>query len=68
MTIEGDVRARGEKLLAEVRKQEAKGSPTEWFYDTLMALTTKDEKLKVELFRFVDALPALNPPSRSHGT
>ena len=60
--IEGDVQTRGKKLLGEVRRQEAKGSPTEWFYDNLMALTTKDEKLKVELFRFVDALPALKSP------
>ena len=60
--LESNVQARGRRLLEGVRRQEAKGSPTEWFYDQLMALTTKDEKLKVELFRFVDALPALKSP------
>ena len=60
--IEISVQARGRRLLSEVRRQETKGTPTEWFYGKLMALTTREESLKVELFRFVDALPALKSP------
>ncbi|MGC4045915.1 MAG: proline dehydrogenase family protein [Armatimonas sp.] len=62
MNIEQAVQSGGRVLLAEVRRQEKKGSLTEWFYDQLMALSTKDETLKIELFRFVDALPALKSP------
>ena len=54
--------SRGKRLLSEVRRQEKKGSFTEIFYSRLMALSTRDEKLKIELFRFVDALPALKSP------
>jgi RHH-type proline utilization regulon transcriptional repressor/proline dehydrogenase/delta 1-pyrroline-5-carboxylate dehydrogenase len=60
--LEKDTQKRGRRLLAEVRRQEKKGRLSDWFYDNLMALTTKDESLKVELFRFVDALPALKTP------
>ncbi|MBC8103868.1 MAG: bifunctional proline dehydrogenase/L-glutamate gamma-semialdehyde dehydrogenase, partial [Cytophagales bacterium] len=60
--LETDTQARGQSLLAEVRRQEKKGRPSDWFYDQLMALTTKDDSLKIELFRFVDALPALKTP------
>ncbi len=57
--LERDTLARGKKLLAGVRREERGGSPSDWFYDRLMQLTTSDDKLKVELFRFVDALPSL---------
>lgn len=62
MSVERATQARGKRLLADVRRQEKKGSLTEVFYSRLMALSTRDEKLKVELFRFVDALPALKSP------
>lgn len=62
MSVEQATQARGKRLLADVRRQEKKGSLTEVFYSRLMALSTRDEKLKVELFRFVDALPALKSP------
>jgi RHH-type proline utilization regulon transcriptional repressor/proline dehydrogenase/delta 1-pyrroline-5-carboxylate dehydrogenase len=60
--IEQSTQLRGKRLLQEVRRQEKKGSLQEWFYNQVMALSTSDEKLKVELFRFVDALPALKTP------
>lgn len=60
--LETETQERGRALLKAVAKQERKGTPAEWFYTRLMALTTKDETLKVELFRFVDALPALHTP------
>ncbi len=59
-SVEALTRQKGRTLLADLRREEKKiASPTDAFYDALMALTTADEKLKVELFRFVDALPAL---------
>ena len=58
--IERAVQKKGRSLLADLRREEKRiPSPADAFYDGLMALTTADEKLKVELFRFVDALPAL---------
>ena len=60
--LEQDTQTRGRTLLAAVQNQERKASATEWLYSRLMALTTADDKLKVELFRFVDALPALKTP------
>jgi RHH-type proline utilization regulon transcriptional repressor/proline dehydrogenase/delta 1-pyrroline-5-carboxylate dehydrogenase len=61
--LEPDTQTRGKALLAAVRREEARGGGMQdWFYDKLMALTTSDEGLKVELFRFVDALPALKTP------
>ncbi|MES2459991.1 MAG: proline dehydrogenase family protein [Armatimonadota bacterium] len=60
--LEKDTQKRGRRLLDEVRRQEKKGRLSDWFYDNLMALTTKDDSLKIELFRFVDALPALKKP------
>lgn len=57
--LEDSVQGLGRNLLAEVRVQETKGRLSDVFYNRLMELSTRDEKLKVELFRFVDALPAL---------
>ncbi|MBC8141124.1 MAG: proline dehydrogenase family protein, partial [Armatimonadetes bacterium] len=58
--IEAATQEKGQILLAALRREERKiASPTDAFYDAVMALTTADDKLKVELFRFVDALPAL---------
>ena len=61
-SLEKDTQKRGRRLLTEIRRQEKTGKLSDWFYDNLMALTTKDDSLKVELFRFVDALPALKTP------
>jgi len=58
--LESLTQTKGRALLAGLRREEKHvASPADAFYDTLMALTTADDKLKVELFRFVDALPAL---------
>src|SRR4051812_29633637 len=48
----------GRGLLADLRRS-VPHRPVDWVSDQLLALTTANEKLKVELFRFVDALPAL---------
>ncbi|MDX1934810.1 MAG: proline dehydrogenase family protein [Capsulimonadales bacterium] len=60
--IETDTQERGKTLFRAVRRMESSKTPIDWFYDSLMQLTTADEKVKVELFRFVDALPSLKTP------
>ena len=60
--LEADTQKRGRILFADVEKQEKRKTAADYFYDRLMALSTSDETLKVELFRFVDALPALHTP------
>ena len=58
--IEAATQQKGRALLTGLHDEERKWtSPGDAFYDAVMALTTADDKLKVELFRFVDALPAL---------
>lgn len=59
--LERLTRERGEALLQAVRGEQRRGG-AEWLYNYLIGLTTADEALKVELFRFVDALPALKTP------
>jgi RHH-type proline utilization regulon transcriptional repressor/proline dehydrogenase/delta 1-pyrroline-5-carboxylate dehydrogenase len=64
--IEALTQSSGRRLLAALRSQRH-WSPSEWFYNQLMNLSTTDESLKGELFRFVDVLPALkNSASVSH--
>ena len=48
----------GGELLTALRKY-GRGGLQEKLYEQLLKLSTSDEKLKVELFRFVDVLPAL---------
>jgi len=52
----------GRQLLADLRRQ-SPHRPMDWVADRLLGITTSNERLKVELFRFVDALPALTTPS-----
>lgn len=64
--IEALTQSHGRELLSSLRGQRH-WSPAEWFYNQLMNLSTADEDLKGELFRFVDVLPALkNSASVSH--
>ena len=60
--LERDTQRRGRALFADVRRQERRRGPSELLYSWIMSLTTADERLKVELFRFVDALPSLKNP------
>ncbi|MFM7320376.1 MAG: proline dehydrogenase family protein [Armatimonadota bacterium] len=57
---ENRVREDALALLAAVRHQERAGRPADLLLDAVMGLATKDDRTKVELFRFVDALPALH--------
>lgn len=51
----------GKDLLAALRKH-GRGGIAESLYAQMLKLSTSDEKLKVELFRFVDVLPTLKTP------
>ena len=51
----------GEQLLESLRGH-AHWGVGDRFYDRLIDLTTSDDALKVELFRFVDTLPTLKSP------
>ncbi|GMV79687.1 MAG: hypothetical protein AMXMBFR7_08710 [Planctomycetota bacterium] len=59
--LEPQIQRLGRELFAEVKalQAQAKGG---WWNSKLMEFALQDEKLKVQLFRFTDALPAL----RSH--
>ena len=60
VTTDNSLRERGRVLLDDIRAQEGRGRLAEILLDQTMALATRDDRLKVELFRFVDALPALH--------
>lgn len=65
--LEQRTQERGRRLLADLRRQQTRPGPRDWLYDRLIALSTGDEKTKIELFRFVDALPALQTPEAVTG-
>ena len=57
--VEHRTQAYGRELFARLPMQRPLPFTPAWFDDKLMNLTMSDETLKVELFRFIDALPAL---------
>ncbi len=59
--IESVTQDLGKHLLAALRKH-GRGGIAESLYAQMLKLSTSDEKLKVELFRFVDVLPTLKTP------
>lgn len=52
----------GRRLFAGVRGRRPFPGTRAWLDDLGMAWTMRDERLKVQLFRFVDALPGLRTP------
>ena len=56
--LEQATQERGRRLLEALRQQRA--TLSDRLYDHLIDVTTSDEALKIELFRFVDTLPVLN--------
>jgi RHH-type proline utilization regulon transcriptional repressor/proline dehydrogenase/delta 1-pyrroline-5-carboxylate dehydrogenase len=60
-SLEASTQSHGSALLSALREH-AGGNGTDWFYDRLMQLSTADEATKVQLFQFVDVLPALKTP------
>lgn len=53
----------GRVLFAGVRQRKPIPGTRAWLDDLGMAWTMRDERLKVQLFRFVDALPGLRTPA-----
>ena len=49
----------GRTLLRAVQSQEGRGNVLDFAYNQILGIATADDKTKVELFRFTDALPAL---------
>lgn len=56
---EDRTRAIGQELFSGVRQRRPLPGSRAWFDDVGMAWTMRDDRLKVQLFRFVDALPGL---------
>src|SRR6266446_390781 len=60
--LESLTRAYGEELFARVDRRGPMLLTPAWWDERFMALTMADESLKVQLFRFIDALPLLKTP------
>ena len=59
LRLEPRISTYGRELFARVDRQGAIPLSRRWWDDQLMGLTTRNEALKVQLFRFVDTLPYL---------
>ena len=57
--IESRTGAIGRELLQGARTRQPRLGSRAWIDDRLMALSMRDEQVKIRLFRFVDALPGL---------
>src|SRR5688572_27676071 len=60
--LERLTRAYGEELFARIERRPPVLLSPGWWDDRLMALTMNDEAVKLQLFRFIDALPLLHTP------
>src|SRR5262245_28402526 len=60
--LERLTRAYGEELFARIDRRPPALLTPRWWDDRLMALTMNDEAVKLQLFRFIDALPLLHSP------
>jgi RHH-type proline utilization regulon transcriptional repressor/proline dehydrogenase/delta 1-pyrroline-5-carboxylate dehydrogenase len=60
--LERHTRAYGEELFARIDRRAALLFSPRWWDERLMALTMHDDAVKLQLFRFIDALPLLRTP------
>jgi RHH-type transcriptional regulator, proline utilization regulon repressor / proline dehydrogenase / delta 1-pyrroline-5-carboxylate dehydrogenase len=60
--LERLTRAYGEELFARIDRRASILFSPRWWDERLMTLTMHDEAVKLQLFRFIDALPLLNTP------
>src|ERR1700757_4952881 len=58
-SLQSDVEHRGTRIFELVDKHPERLFSKAGFYQRLMALSMRDEQLKLQLFRFVDVLPSL---------
>src|SRR5215212_1542328 len=62
--LEARTREIGRQIFARVREERPMPGTAAWWDEKMMGLTMRDEGVKIQLFRFVDALPALRSPSQ----
>src|SRR5687767_4005308 len=62
--VESRTKAIGHDLFARARRSEKAAPSDGWLDRTLMRWGMRDERLKAQLFRFVDVLPVLDDPRR----
>ncbi|MCS7046985.1 MAG: proline dehydrogenase family protein, partial [Gemmataceae bacterium] len=60
--LERLTRAYGEELFARLDRRGPLPFSPRWWDDKMLALTMHDEAVKLQLFRFIDALPLLHTP------
>lgn len=60
--IEARTQAIGRELFANLEHTQPQVWQRQWWDDRLLAWSMRDERLKVQLFRFVDVLPMLHSP------
>src|SRR5688572_23732911 len=60
--IEFETQRIGQHIFSQLREVRPNFWDRRWWDDRVMAWSMGDEQVKVELFRFVDALPALRSP------
>jgi RHH-type proline utilization regulon transcriptional repressor/proline dehydrogenase/delta 1-pyrroline-5-carboxylate dehydrogenase len=65
--LEQRTRAYGREVFARVERQGAPALTPAWVDQLLMDWTMSAERLKVQLFRFIDALPRLHDPAAIAG-
>ncbi len=63
-SIETRTQEIGREIFARVGTDSPSVASPQWWDELLMELTMRDEAIKVQLFRFVDALPALGTPGQ----
>ena len=63
---EARIKAVGRDMLDRARKHKAGLLSAKFYQDKLMDWSMKDHEFKVQLFRFVDAFPALTTPEMVH--
>jgi RHH-type transcriptional regulator, proline utilization regulon repressor / proline dehydrogenase / delta 1-pyrroline-5-carboxylate dehydrogenase len=65
--LEARTREIGRQIFARVREEQPTVGTAAWWDEKMMGLSMRDEGVKIELFRFVDALPALRTPRQITG-
>src|SRR4051794_17805162 len=63
--LEARTRRLGRRLFAAVRRHDEGADG--WLDRRLMQFSMRDERVKAQLFRFVDVLPALRSPAQING-
>ena len=58
-SLQGEIEQRGRQIFELVDNHPESLFSKAGFYQRLMALSMRDEQLKLQLFRFVDVLPSL---------